>query len=87
MAGAPLPAWWKNRMPRRARRACGKSTAVGHRNAQGEQYLTDVVRMAADEGLRIAHVETRPDEIRGVNTPDDLAFLETLLRRREDIRS
>ena len=57
---------------------------VGRRNAQGEQYLTDVVGMAADEGLCIAGVETQPDEIRGVNTPDDLAFLETLLRRRRE---
>jgi len=57
---------------------------VGRRNAQGEQYLTDVVGMAADEGLCIADVETQQDEIRGVNTPDDLAFLETLLRRRRE---
>ena len=57
---------------------------VGRRNAQGEQYLTDVVGMAADEGLCIADVETQPDEIRGVNTPDDLAFLEALLRRRRE---
>lgn len=55
---------------------------VGHHNAQGEQYLTDVVGLAAREGLRIADVKTQPDEIRGVNTPADLAFLETVLRRR-----
>ena len=55
---------------------------VGRRNAQGEQYLTDVVGLAAGQGLCIADVQTEPDEIRGVNTPADLAFLETLLRRR-----
>lgn len=57
---------------------------LGRRNAQGEQYLTDVVAMAANEGLCIADVETQPDEIRGVNTPDDLAFVETLVRRRRE---
>ena len=57
---------------------------VGRRNAQGEQYLTDVVGLAALGGLPIADVATQPDEIRGVNTPADLAFLETVLRRRRE---
>ena len=57
---------------------------VGRRNAQGEQYLTDVVGLAARDGLRIADVATKPDEIRGVNTPADLAFLETVLRQRRE---
>ena len=57
---------------------------VGRRNAQGEQYLTDVVGLAARDGLPIADVATKPDEIRGVNTPADLAFLETVLRHRRE---
>lgn len=57
---------------------------VGRHNAQGEQYLTDVVGLAASQGLYVAAVETEPDEIRGVNTPADLAFLETLVRRRRE---
>jgi bifunctional UDP-N-acetylglucosamine pyrophosphorylase/glucosamine-1-phosphate N-acetyltransferase len=57
---------------------------VGRHNAQGEQYLTDVVGLAAGEGLYIANVATEPDEIRGVNTPADLAFLETVLRHRRE---
>ena len=60
---------------------------VGRRNAQNEQYLTDVVGLAAREGLCIADVGTDPDEIRGVNTPQDLAILETLLRRRRPAES
>lgn len=55
---------------------------VGRRNAQEEQYLTDVVGLAAREDQCIAAVTTEPDEIRGVNTPQDLAYLETVLRRR-----
>ena len=55
---------------------------VGRRNAQGEHYLTDVVGLAAADGLSIAHLTTQPEEILGVNTPADLAHLETLLRNR-----
>ena len=55
---------------------------VGRHNAQGEQYLTDVVGLAAADGLPIAHLATEPEEILGVNTPADLAHLETLLRNR-----
>lgn len=57
-------------------------SGVGRNNAQGEQYLTDVVGLAATDGLPIAHLVTEPDEILGVNTPADLARLETLLRNR-----
>ena len=55
---------------------------VGRRNAPGEQYLTDVVGLAAADGRSIAHLTTQPEEILGVNTPADLAHLETLLRNR-----
>ena len=55
---------------------------VGRRNAQGEQYLTDVVRLAAADGRPVADVATEPEEILGVNTPADLGRLETLLRNR-----
>ena len=55
---------------------------VGRCNAQGEQYLTDVVGLAAADGRPIADVATEPEEILGVNTPADLARLETLLRDR-----
>ena len=55
---------------------------VGRHNAQGEQYLTDVVGLAAADGRPIAHLATEPEEILGINTPADLARLETLLRNR-----
>jgi bifunctional UDP-N-acetylglucosamine pyrophosphorylase/glucosamine-1-phosphate N-acetyltransferase len=56
---------------------------VGSQNAQGEQYLTDVVGIAAADGHIVAHV-TVPDaqEIIGVNTRVELAQLEAALRRR-----
>lgn len=55
---------------------------VGRCNAQGEHYLTDVVGLAAADGRPIADVAAEPEEILGVNTPADLARLETLLRKR-----
>lgn len=54
---------------------------VGRNNAQGEQYLTDVVALAVAEGLPVAAVAaTDPEEITGVNTRLDLARLEARLR-------
>lgn len=55
---------------------------VERRNAQNEQYLTDVVGLAAADGRPVAHLATEPEEVLGVNTPADLARLETLLRNR-----
>ncbi len=56
---------------------------VGSQNAQGEQYLTDVVGIAVADRQTVAHV-TVPEaqEITGVNTRVDLAHLEAVLRRR-----
>lgn len=55
---------------------------IERHNAQGEQYLTDVVGLAATDGLPIAHLATEPEEVMGVNTSADLARLETLLHKR-----
>jgi bifunctional UDP-N-acetylglucosamine pyrophosphorylase/glucosamine-1-phosphate N-acetyltransferase len=52
-------------------------------NAQGEYYLTDIVRLAHAEGTPI--VATQPGdplEVEGINTPADLAALERRLQRR-----
>ncbi len=49
-------------------------------NAQGEFYLTDIVRIGHDRGKRIGVAYGRdPNEILGVNTPRDLAQVESLL--------
>ena len=53
-------------------------------NAQSEYYLTDVVGMAAGDGVRIAAVQpARPEEILGVNDRVQLADLERRVQRRE----
>ena len=52
-------------------------------NAQGEYYLTDVFRMAAEEGRGALSVECAdPVEAAGANDPVQLAELEAAYRRR-----
>ncbi len=54
-------------------------------NAQGEQYLTDVVGMHRGEGRAVvAHVCPDPDETRGVNDRVQLAELAAVLRDRRN---
>lgn len=46
-------------------------------NAQGEYYLTDVVAMAAADGVAVVHASARDEtEVLGVNSPAQLAQLE-----------
>jgi len=57
---------------------------LGRQNAQGEQYLTDVVAMAVAEHHRVAHVTVADaQEVLGANTHAELAHLESLLRQRQ----
>ncbi|MDH4152340.1 MAG: bifunctional UDP-N-acetylglucosamine diphosphorylase/glucosamine-1-phosphate N-acetyltransferase GlmU [Nitrospira sp.] len=51
-------------------------------NAQGEYYLTDIVRMAVAQGRRVAAVTLQnPDEGLGVNTRQQLAEAEQVVRQ------
>ncbi|MFO0697738.1 MAG: bifunctional UDP-N-acetylglucosamine diphosphorylase/glucosamine-1-phosphate N-acetyltransferase GlmU [Nitrospira sp.] len=51
-------------------------------NAQGEYYLTDIVRMAVAQGQRVAAVTLQnPDEGLGVNTRQQLATAEQVVRQ------
>ncbi|HMS83376.1 MAG TPA: bifunctional UDP-N-acetylglucosamine diphosphorylase/glucosamine-1-phosphate N-acetyltransferase GlmU [Nitrospira sp.] len=51
-------------------------------NAQGEYYLTDIVRMAVTQGQRVAAVTLQnPDEGLGVNTRQQLAAAEQVIRQ------
>jgi bifunctional UDP-N-acetylglucosamine pyrophosphorylase / glucosamine-1-phosphate N-acetyltransferase len=57
--------------------------ALRPQNAQGELYLTDVVRLLRDAGLAVAGVAAaEPGEALGVNTVAELAEAARLLRRR-----
>jgi UDP-N-acetylglucosamine diphosphorylase/glucosamine-1-phosphate N-acetyltransferase len=56
---------------------------LGRDNAQGEYYLTDIVRLGCEEGRRVGLARGEdPEEILGVNTPEDLARIEEILARR-----
>lgn len=53
------------------------------RNAQGEYYLTDVIALAAAEGIRIATVQpAESGDVEGVNNRAQLARLERLYQAR-----
>ena len=53
-------------------------------NAQGELYLTDALGAAAADGRSIAlHGLADPAEALGVNTREELAAVDRLLRRRD----
>ncbi|GGY49423.1 bifunctional protein GlmU [Bacterioplanes sanyensis] len=52
-------------------------------NAQGEYYLTDIIAMAVDEGIRVNSMQPQhSDEVQGVNDRLQLAQLERSLQRR-----
>ena len=52
---------------------------IKNNNAQGEYYLTDLVKMAFDEGHTIESVQINEKEALGANTPEQLAVLESYL--------
>jgi bifunctional UDP-N-acetylglucosamine pyrophosphorylase/glucosamine-1-phosphate N-acetyltransferase len=56
--------------------------AVRNDNAKGEYYLTDIVALAAAEGVRVAAVEAPEAETRGINSRAELAEAEAEMQRR-----
>lgn len=57
---------------------------VGSNNTQGEYYLTDVIKLMYDNGLRVSVVKAEnPDEVRGINSFEQLKELEMIFSRRE----
>ncbi len=51
-------------------------------NAQGEYYITDLVKVFLDEGLAVEGVVVDEREVLGANTPDDVKVLEKILSER-----
>jgi len=51
-------------------------------NAQREYYLTDIVKMAVEEGRHVKPVFVEEEEFKGVNSRVDLAHAEELMQRR-----
>jgi len=51
-------------------------------NAQAEYYLTDIVKMAVDEGKSVHPVYVPEEEFKGVNSKLDLAHAEEIMQKR-----
>jgi bifunctional UDP-N-acetylglucosamine pyrophosphorylase / glucosamine-1-phosphate N-acetyltransferase len=67
-----------------ARRLSGWLGKLTNRNSQKEYYLTDVVTLAAGEGLAVRAVKVDdPWEVAGVNSKRELADLERHYQRRQ----
>jgi bifunctional UDP-N-acetylglucosamine pyrophosphorylase/glucosamine-1-phosphate N-acetyltransferase len=56
--------------------------ALNNNNAQAEYYLTDIVKMAVDEGKVVNPIYVQEEEFKGVNSKLDLADAEEILQRR-----
>lgn len=61
----------------------GKLEQIGSSNSQAEFYLTDIVEIAINDGQRIQSLPITPQEIYGINTPDDLAYAKTLIAKEQ----
>jgi bifunctional UDP-N-acetylglucosamine pyrophosphorylase/glucosamine-1-phosphate N-acetyltransferase len=55
---------------------------LDNNNAQKEYYLTDIVKMAVDEGRTVHPVFVAEEEFKGVNSKLDLAHAEEIMQRR-----
>ncbi len=56
--------------------------ALQNHNAQKEYYLTDIIKMAVDEGKTVHPVMVAEEEFKGVNSKLDLAHAEAIHQRR-----
>jgi bifunctional UDP-N-acetylglucosamine pyrophosphorylase/glucosamine-1-phosphate N-acetyltransferase len=66
------------------RRWLARLMAAQPRNAQGEYYLTDIVAMAAQDGVAVlAHNTGDLAQVQGVNNPGQLAELERVFQLRQ----
>jgi len=58
---------------------------IDNRNANGEYYVTDVLGIARREGSTVSVVDAvPPEDVLSVNTPDQLAEVDAILRRRHE---
>ncbi len=55
---------------------------LSNNNAQAEYYLTDIVKMAVDEGKIVNPIYVEEEEFKGVNSKLDLAHAEEIMQRR-----
>ncbi len=59
---------------------------INNNNAQGEYYLTDVFSICFDEGKKVTAFKTaNADEIKGINTTEQLREAENILMREREL--
>ncbi len=51
---------------------------ISNKNSQGEYYLTELIKIACDEGEPIASISIEPKEALGVNTKEQLELIHTI---------
>src|SRR3981081_1153602 len=64
------------------RRAMKILEKIGNANNKGEYYLVDAVTIVRDMGLEAVVIETREDEVRGINTKAQLTEAEAVMQAR-----
>jgi bifunctional UDP-N-acetylglucosamine pyrophosphorylase/glucosamine-1-phosphate N-acetyltransferase len=61
---------------------------ISNTNAQGEYYLTDMVKLAVERGWKVqAMAGSDPTEFLGVNTNEELAAAERVIAQRMEQRA
>jgi len=55
---------------------------LSNQNAQNEYYLTDIIEMAVNDGLKVAAIEVNEENFKGVNSKYDLAVAEEIMCKR-----
>src|SRR5207342_3983926 len=55
---------------------------IGNGNSKGEYYLVDAVAIVRQLGLEAVVIETSEDEVRGINTKNQLAEAEAVMQAR-----
>jgi len=55
---------------------------IDNNNAQKEYYLTDIIKMAVEEGKVVAPIVVSENEFKGVNSKLDLALAEEIMQKR-----
>ena len=55
---------------------------LSNNNAQKEYYLTDIIKMGVEDGLKIEPIEVDQDEFMGVNSKLHLSIADSLMQKR-----
>ncbi len=58
-------------------------TKLENTNAQGEYYLTDLLKAAFDQGQKVATIQIEAEEALGINTPVELVKVSELMKSRQ----